>query len=105
MRAALESGAVSGDARRLLLSIRQIGNGTNAWWMHGPIDGSNSLPNDLMPASLLAASSGYSIVHAFAEPLAWEPGGGLDVVLQYLTGDSSYDLYVNVAMLGHILVP
>ena len=59
----------TGDSSRVSVGFRQIGNGTNAAWVQGPINDPPIVP-DLVPAVVLGQQSGRAVVHRF-------PGHGL----------------------------
>lgn len=94
----------SGNIRRALVRVQQIGNGTNQRWTRSLFSNTN-----LVPASLWGLTTGRAVVHAL--PMAadnqrgwiWEPNQGLQLEI---TGPSSgSDLsQLYVGMIGEIIV-
>ena len=100
--AADQSNNPQGDIRQADISIRQIGNGTQAVWMNGPIG-----QDDLCPAALLGLTNGRAVVHCFplGSEVLWEPGEGLRVEFQPLFSQAALaTIYVEVALIGTIEV-
>jgi hypothetical protein len=96
----------TGDISRVSVGVRQIGNGTNASWMRGPINDPPIVP-DLVPATLLGQQSGRAIVHRLpGNGLLWAPGEGIVAQVQNL--DIVDVLFVsakiNIGLLGYISV-
>lgn len=96
----------TGDISRVSVGVRQIGNGTNASWMRGPINDPPIVP-DLVPATLLGQQSGRAIVHRLpGNGLLWAPGEGIVAQVQLLD-IVNQDLAVakiNIGLLGYISV-
>lgn len=104
------SGALSdpdptGDISRVSVGIRQIGNGTNAAWVSGPVNEPDLVP-DLAPAVILGQQSGRAIVHRFpGHGLLWAPGEGITAEVQSLSFDiSTLGESVHIGLLGYISV-
>jgi hypothetical protein len=90
-----------GDIRVPDISIRQVGNGTQAFWMNGAPGTS-----DLCPAVLLGRTTGRALVHEFpGEGLLWEPGEGLRIEFQALNSSMATGTgIVAVSLIGSIEV-
>lgn len=75
---------ITGDARRISLQIRQVGNGTNADWVQGP---QNKGIVEAAPTILWGQYAGRAVVHEFpGKGLLWEPGESIDVEVIGLEG-------------------
>lgn len=96
-----ESNNPQGDIRVADISIRQVGNGTQAVWMNGAIG-----VDDLCPAVLLGRTTGRALVHEFpGEGLLWEPGEGVKIEFQPLnTATATGTCIISVAIIGTIEV-
>jgi hypothetical protein len=94
-----------GDISRLSVGIRQIGNGTNAAWVAGPVNDPDLVP-DMVPAVLLGQQSGRAIVHRFpGHGLLWAPGEGITAEIQnQLIGDDAFGASMHIGLLGYIAV-
>jgi len=90
-----------GNIRNVRVQVKQIGNGTNARWMIGPV----TPGPQAVCASNLGIMSGRCIVHEFpGNGLLWEPGEGIDIAVQALdTGDVT-GLKLSVALAGYISI-
>jgi hypothetical protein len=94
----------TGDISRVSVGIRQIGNGTNAAWVSGPVNEPGLVP-DMVPAVLLGQQSGRAIVHRFpGHGLLWAPGEGITAQVQNLTGGAILGASVHIGLLGYISV-
>jgi len=91
----------TGDSRAATIQINQVGNGTNADWIKGPV-----FPTPILrpPVSQLGCTLGRSIVHQLpGSGWVWEPGEGVQIDLARL-GTLDTDTPVTISMLGHISV-
>jgi len=92
----------SGNIRRVKLSVRQSGNGTNQRWTATP----TSEPGNLVPASLWGLTTGRCVVHELPENdnypgWLWYPNEGLTVEVM---PNPNVDRAVYVGLVGHICV-
>lgn len=106
------SSFATGDIQQLLVSFRQLGNGTNARWDRGPAaldlafppiaGGIRMIP--YCPASLYGLTTGRAIVHKLpGQGWLWEPGEGISMdVISYTS--AARDETVVVAAAGYIVV-
>lgn len=99
----LNSIDATGDTRQVLVNVRQVGNGTGANWVQGPLN-DPTVPVGVAPAVLWGARSGRAVIHEFpGQGLIWEKGEGLELDMQMLV-DTGVDSRVHAAMLGYIMV-
>ncbi len=99
----------TGDSRRVYVSVRQIGNGTNANWFRGPVNATTPgvgdlMPSDAVPAVLLGQKLGRCLVHQFPQPVVWEPGEGISAAMQALVASAGTTVNVNLGLLGFIMI-
>lgn len=104
-------GDPTGNIRQARCRIRHIGNGTNEWWMVGPIGPSNDLDNHC-PMVLLGKDVGRAIVHALPQTVegpeglapGWllEPGEGVTIETEAVTTGREEPLAIG--MLGYAIV-
>lgn len=111
-----ESQAVNpqGNIRFGRVQIQQLGNGTQAEWLQGPVlDVANTGPGpDLCPAVLLGTKSGRAVVHRWPPKvdapdggLYWEPGEGIQVEVQGVNSlVASSNAVLAIALVGSIIV-
>jgi len=90
-----------GNIRQCDISIRQVGNGTQAVWMNGAAG-----TDDLCPAILLGLTTGRALVHEFpGEGLLWEPGEGLRIEFQPLNAAAAdATIIIGIGIIGTIEV-
>lgn len=94
-------GSGQGDIRQAALSVRVIGNGTQAAFFQGPNDPTIAL---LMPAPLLGVTTGRAIVHGFpGEGMRMEPGDSLRIEAIAFDG-TAVGLQLAVALHGYLTV-
>jgi len=95
----LDSDDPEGDIRSIRVQVKQVGNGTSANWMVGPVN-----PPVLgVNAQYLGVYSGRVIVHRFpGGGLLWEPGEGIDVLAKRFVGTNNVSL--GIALAGYIAV-
>ena len=92
-----------GNIRRVRMSIRQIGNGTNQRWTTTTAESVQ-----LVPASLWGLSTGRAIVHELPKNdddypgWLWDPNQGL--TLEVLPNASTVRCGVYIGLAGHIVV-
>ena len=68
------------------MSIRQVGNGTQAQWISGP--SSAVPPLSRVQATLLGVTTGRAVVHQFpGAGLYWVPGEGITAEIAALVDD------------------
>lgn len=92
----------SGDINRVRINVRQVGNGTNARWFHGPLV---PVVIDRMQATLVGPTTGRAVVHEFpGDGLLWEPGEGITFFCNNVGGVESTDSVLVLALLGYIMV-
>lgn len=90
-----------GDIRYARISVRQVGNGTQADWFQGPTVPS---PIERIPATLLGYTNGRALVHQFpGEGLLWEPGEGISFDMQSVS-DAASGLDVGISLCGYISI-
>lgn len=93
----------TGDISRLNIGVRQIGNGTNASWVSGPVNTPGLVP-DLAPAIVLGQQSGRALVHRFpGAGLLWAPGEGIYPEIQSLAAEG-VGTSMHIGLLGYISV-
>ncbi len=98
----------TGDTRRVLVSIKQVGNGTNSSWTQGPVN-DTTVPVDMAPGVLFGQQSGRAVIHTLpGQGLIWEKNEGMELELQQLnlTGFPAPPAQpvVHVGALGYIMV-
>lgn len=94
----------TGDSRRVFVGIQQVGNGTSARWVRGPLNGGVGAPMSMAPASLWGNHVGRAVVHRFpGQGLLWEPGEGLTIQAQSLNASAEH-VRLQVALQGVIAV-
>lgn len=99
--AELGANSPAGDINRVRLSIRQVGNGTQAAWFAGPVAAVPPAP--FMQATLLGLSTGRAVVHQFPGlGLHWEPGEGITAEITSLVANNPNVLCL--AFAGYIMV-
>jgi len=98
----------TGDTRAAALFASQIGNGTNAPWIHTPPLPFATPFNGVTacPVALLGGDGGRAIIHRFiGTGLVLEPGEGVDIDAQALSSIMSPGpVGLGVGMLGYIAV-
>jgi hypothetical protein len=110
---ATEALSNEGDIRRTRINVRQVGNGTSGYWLHGPRTPDTSV--DRCPATLLGITGGRAVIHEFPEPLVWEPGDGITLEANGLIGSGGQynpntsntalpDSTLTVGLFGYIVV-
>lgn len=93
----------TGNIRRVRMSIRQIGNGTNQRWTTTSAESAQ-----LVPASLWGLSTGRAVVHELPKNdddypgWLWDPNQGL--TLEVLPNAASVRCGVYIGLAGHIVV-
>jgi len=99
-----------GDIRRLRVSVKQNGNGTNQRWTTTPAIMTNPPTLDLascVPAALWGLTTGQAIVHRLPDNSdnypgwLWFPNEGMTLDVQPATG---VRCAVYIALIGHIVV-
>lgn len=104
LHVANELGSVNpeGDINRVRFNIRQVGNGTNAKWFSGP---QVPAPLNLMQGTLAGLTTGRAVVHEFpGDGLLWEPGEGITVQVNNLSGEDDFSSVLVLGLAGYIMV-
>jgi hypothetical protein len=91
-----------GNIRNVRIQIKQVGNGTNARWMIGPV----TPGPQAVCASNLGILTGRCIVHEFpGDGLLWEPGEGIDIAVQALDqAEGLATSKLSIALAGYISI-
>lgn len=97
----------TGDTRRVLVSVKQVGNGSGAVWTQGPVN-DPAVPIDMAPGVLFGQQSGRAVIHTIpGQGLIWEKNEGIELELQQLNTmgfPETGNPVVHVAALGYVMV-
>lgn len=97
-----DSNDPQGDIGRVRVNVRQVGNGTNAQWFHGPV---TPAAIDLAQATLLGVTTGRAVVHQFpGDGLIWEPGEGITIETVAVNPPGGFDSVLCVGFAGYLMV-
>jgi hypothetical protein len=94
----------AGDIRAVRLRVRQVGNGTNQWWVNGPVPPVTA--NPWAPGTVWGPTTGRAVVHKLPREMSWEPNEGFSIELANLAYDPLVPRQdqVVISALGYIVV-